>query len=65
MKNDLTELYLERVAIMQTEAGFSFDDARIKAYEDLQKAHDPVNIPKRVREMAENKNDSQWKGWVV
>jgi hypothetical protein len=50
---------------MQTEAGFSFDDARIKAYEDLQKAHDPVNIPKRVREMAENKNDSQWKGWVV
>ena len=63
MASDLTELYLERVAIMQTDAGIPFDRARFQAYQELRRLHGYAAIPRNVHEMAKNGDDERWGKW--
>jgi hypothetical protein len=60
---DLLERYLERVAIMQTDAGIPFATARFQAYQELRRIHGYANVPRTVHEMAKNEHDERWKNW--
>ncbi len=60
---DLLERYLERVAIMQTDAGVPFNRARFEAYQELRRIHGYANVPRSVHEMAKNEHDERWKNW--